>query len=215
MKISCYIGILLVCVMAVGVSYAGESSRGSQESPRCTDSVTIDSVTYAVPPPWCGHALDSSEWAVPSDLTRLPERFCHKDYRIYMDSAAASAFVRMGDSALADSVRFTVQSGYRSPGYQRKIIMNRMKAGKTFAEVSHYVAPPGYSEHHTGRAADLVCGSSEKSSFAASNCYPWLKANAGRYGFYESYPRSSADSIPWEPWQWTYHPDSIKGGNAR
>lgn len=165
---------------------------------------------YAVPSPWCGHAVDSSDWAKPSGLKRLPERLCYQGYDIYVASRAAAAFVNMADSAATDSVRLMVQSGYRSPGYQRKIIVRRMKDGKSFDEIARYVAPPGYSEHHTGRAMDLVCGDSVKTAFAGSNCYPWLKEHASRFGFYETYPKDSPDSIPWEPWHWTYQPDSLK-----
>lgn len=203
---------MAVAIIAWAAFAADDQTRSD---PVCADSVVIDSTRYAVPSPWCGHAVDSGEWAEPADLKRLPERLCYQEFRIYVDSSAATAFVRMADSAAADDIGLMVQSGYRSPRYQRKVIVKRMKEGKSFAEVARYVAPPGYSEHHTGRAMDVVCSGGAKTAFAASSCYPWLKENASRFGFFETYPRESPGGIPWEPWHWMYHPDSMQNGDTR
>ncbi len=215
MRINLYFRLATALAAAFAAAWSGSLAADRTVDTDCADSVVIDSTRYAVPSPWCGHALDSGEWAEPAGLKKLPDDLCYQGLGIYVDSGAAEAFVRMADSAAADSVRLTVQSGYRSPRYQRKIIVKRMREGKSFAEVARYVAPPGYSEHHTGRAMDVVCRGGVKTAFAASVCYPWLKENASRFGFYETYPEHSPDGIPWEPWHWTYHPGSAPDGDAR
>jgi hypothetical protein len=74
-------------------------------------------------------------------------------------------------------------------------------------EVLKTNAPPGYSEHHTGRAFDISCNGNSilNNAFAQTNCYTWLNKNAGEYGFSESYPENGKNvGADWEPWHWYY-----------
>jgi D-alanyl-D-alanine carboxypeptidase len=86
-------------------------------------------------------------------------------------------------------------------GYQRRVIARRMAEGKSFEAVTAYVAPPGYSQHETGRAVDLTAG---ERPFAQSATYRWLRQNAADYGFVETYPKDSPGPHPWEPWHWYF-----------
>ena len=100
-----------------------------------------------------------------------------------------------------DSVFFQVKSGFRSYPYQAQIFARRMNEGESFERVARDVAPPGYSEHMLGTALDLV---TDTTPFAFSKAYKWLKANAEKYGFIESYPKDSESGFSWEPWHWRY-----------
>jgi D-alanyl-D-alanine carboxypeptidase len=167
----------------------------------CADTVVIDSVTYRITDLWCGKAIDTTLLAEPEDLVQLPEELTFEDYRIYVLPQTRDALVQMAEAAAPDSIEFEVDSGWRSFGFQRRIIKRRMAEGDSFEEVLNSVAPPGYSEHHTGRALDLV---PSEAIFAFSKTYLWLQEHAAEYGFYETLPEDPAAPLTWESWHWTY-----------
>lgn len=170
----------------------------------CLEKVMIDSVEYSVNEIWCGKKLDSTQLADKDRLVQIPHEFGFDDYHIYVDIDARDAFVKMAEAGRSDSVELIVDSGYRSASYQARIIMARMAEGEKFSEVIRYVAPPGYSDHETGRTIDLV---PSDPSFARTDAYRWLVEHAGKYGFVQSYPERG-DVLPWEPWHWTFVPDT-------
>jgi D-alanyl-D-alanine carboxypeptidase len=71
------------------------------------------------------------------------------------------------------------------------------------------VAPPGHSEHSTGFAIDFAirpspnCPDAE-ACMAALPGYRWLRANAIRYGFEQSFPQANGQGVKWEPWHWRW-----------
>ena len=170
----------------------------------CRETVVIDSVEYDIPPRWCGHKLDSADIALPEDLVRLPEHLCFEDYRIYVLPSTRDALVKMAGAARADGVDLIVDSGFRSANFQKRIIRRRLAEGKSFAAIVRFVAPPGYSEHETGRALDFV---PSEAAFAKTDAYRWLKKHADEYGFVETYPEEDNETAPWESSHWCYHPE--------
>ena len=167
----------------------------------CKQKVTIDSVAYTVPAWWCNRAIDSSAIPEVGDFMRLPTDFCYNDSKIYVRKDAGEAFVKMARAAAKDSVFIKVKSGFRSVQYQKSLFRKYLSDGTPFNKVAELVAPPGYSQHHTGRAFDLARGGLR---FDKSKAYTWLKKNAAKYGFVESYPKDSKSGIRWEPWHWYY-----------
>ena len=73
---------------------------------------------------------------------------------------------------------------------------------------SHWVAPPGNSEHHTGLALDFVSNESTElnKSFADTKAAKWLLENAESYGFILRYPEGKEDitGYMYEPWHIRY-----------
>jgi predicted acetyltransferase len=67
-------------------------------------------------------------------------------------------------------------------------------------------APPGYSEHHSGRAIDLTTDGVQplEQEFEHTNAFRWLSANAGRFGFTLSFPPSNRYGYAYEPWHWYF-----------
>jgi D-alanyl-D-alanine carboxypeptidase len=176
------------------------TSAGQTE---CVDSFLVDSTYYSVPELWCGLAVDSAMAADPASLVRIPEEYCYESYRIYVTPETRDAFVRMAQAATADSVNLIADSGYRSARFQERIFRRRLKEGESIEEILIKVAPPGYSEHQTGRAFDLV---PSEAVFAHSEAYAWLIQHAAEFGFYETYPQNDSTSYPWEAWHWLYSP---------
>ena len=167
----------------------------------CEETVMIADHSHSVGNQWCGKKLDPSFRADPNRLARLPEPLTYKDLGIYLLRPVRDAWVRMADAASEENVVFHVNSGYRSARYQEEIIVRRLNEGKPFKEIIRFIAPPGYSEHESGRAVDLT---SSQSPFHVSEAYSWLKQNAARFGFRESYPKDDPSPIPWEPWHWYF-----------
>ena len=187
---------LAVCLLILIVSPACAGDD-------CADTVMIDSVEYPVSPQWCGQKLDSSEIADPQKLVRLPEELCFEDYRIYVTVETRDALVRMTEAAVKDSIKLTIDSGYRSAGFQKRIIRRRLAEGDSMEKILSMVAPPGYSLHETGRAVDFV---PSEAIFAKTDTYRWLTEHGLKYGFVESYPDDTSNVHSWESWHRLYDP---------
>lgn len=193
------IAIRLAACLALVSLPAIESARG------CDETVLIDSVEYAVSDRWCGKQIAPEQMAQPTRMLLLPQELTFEDYRIYVAEDAGRAFVQMAASARSDSVTLIVDSGYRSVAYQTRIIARRLAGGQSFARIMAFVAPPGYSEHHTGQAFDLV---PSDAGFADTEAYRWLSRNADRFGFKETLPPAVTDSAGWESWHWVFLVDT-------
>jgi len=190
--------LLLVAASLISFSTSAED---------CPEKIVIDSVEYILPERWCGKKMDSLDIADPKILTRLPDSISYENYRIYVLPKTKEAILKMSAQAREDSVFLIVDSGFRSVDFQKRIIKDRLKAGEEYQKVINFVAPPGYSQHHSGLAVDFFPSGA---LFASTNEYLWLKNNAADFGFYESYPEDSSGYIPWESWHWTLEPDSLK-----
>jgi len=194
----------LLSITFAALSFALSSYAGEPAKPPCTETVVIDSVRYPVPARWCGQKIDSSLWAGQTDLAPLPPELSFEDLRIFVTRATRDAFAEMAAAAKKDSVILQADSGYRSPRYQREIIRRRLARGDSIDKIFLSASPPGYSEHHTGRALDLV---PSEARFASTRAYTWLKKNAARFGFHETYPKDGGSGLPWESWHWCYRGD--------
>lgn len=121
---------------------------------------------------------------------------------------AAHAWRRMLAAAADDRLTLVPISGYRSIERQAEIIRGKLAAGHRIADILRYIAAPGYSEHHTGRALDI--GSPDHleldEDFARTPAFRWLEQNAARFSFHLSYPPHNAYGIGYEPWHWCWSP---------
>lgn len=120
--------------------------------------------------------------------------------------AAADAWARMKVAAANAGIDLQLVSAYRSLGYQTNLLKKKLEEGQSLKRILRVSAPPGYSEHHSGRAIDLTthgCKPLEE-DFAKTRAYDWLCANARFFGFRESYPKNNRHQLAWEPWHWYY-----------
>jgi len=162
------------------------------------DSVDLAGRRWAVTAQWRGQkqavALD---W-MPADLRALPDSLCTGRHSVYLRTETLLSLESMAAAAARDSVQLRVNSGYRSAATQAWLIEKRLDGGRRFEEILWSVAPPGYSEHMLGATVDFALGAGEKRDLA----HDWLRANAWRWGFAESYPRDPTGRFPHEPWHW-------------
>lgn len=120
------------------------------------------------------------------------------------------AWIELRDAANGDGVTITIVSAYRSFQRQFKIVRSKIEKGMLPEAVFSVNAPPGCSEHHTGRALDLGtpnCKPLDK-SFDKTAAFSWLQSNAPHFGFELSYPPSNPLGFEYEPWHWCYQRSS-------
>jgi D-alanyl-D-alanine carboxypeptidase len=125
-----------------------------------------------------------------------------------LSPAAAAAWTKMKSAAAGESVALHLISAFRSFDRQCDIVREKLQCGQSIAEILSVSAPPGYSEHHTGRAVDIGASADDplEEAFERSDAYAWLAANASEHGFYLSYPRGNPFGYRYEPWHWVHRP---------
>lgn len=124
----------------------------------------------------------------------------------WLSPDAAASWCEMRRSAQTDGVTLLLVSAFRSFEQQRQIFERKFRAGQTLAEVLTVNVPPGFSEHHSGRAVDVGTPGSTAllEDFERTPAFRWLEAHAERYGFSLSYPRGNRAGLAYEPWHWAF-----------
>ena len=117
---------------------------------------------------------------------------------------AAGRWTELRVAAHQDGIALLLVSAFRSLEYQRKIFERKIRAGESLEHILKVNAPPGYSEHHTGRAVDLTTPGCPPlaEEFETSAAFAWLVRHAHRLGFAMTYPRENRFGIAYEPWHW-------------
>jgi len=126
-------------------------------------------------------------------------------------TAAAQAWRTLKAAALRDGVKLFIVSAFRSIERQAEIIRRKLDAGATIEEVLAVCAPPGCSEHHTGRAIDLSTPGSRalEVEFEQTAAFAWLAEHAGEFGYYLSYPMGNRCGYQYEPWHWCFNETTV------
>lgn len=121
---------------------------------------------------------------------------------------AAQAWHSLQSAAHADGVSLFLVSAFRGVERQAEIIRRKLDAGIQLDLILLASAPPGFSEHHTGRAIDLGCDDCKvlDIAFAQTTAYSWLCKHAHDFGFHLSYPEGNPEGYQFEPWHWCFQP---------
>jgi D-alanyl-D-alanine carboxypeptidase len=117
---------------------------------------------------------------------------------------AAGRWSGLRAAAQQDGVALLLVSAFRSLEYQRQIFERKIRAGESLEGILKVNTPPGYSEHHTGRAVDLATPGCPPltEEFETTAAFAWLVRHAHRFGFSLTYPRGNRFGIAYEPWHW-------------
>ncbi|MCF6766578.1 D-alanyl-D-alanine carboxypeptidase family protein [Thiotrichales bacterium 19S3-7] len=125
----------------------------------------------------------------------------------FLTNSTFSSWKKLKARALDESVVLEVVSAFRSVDYQVKLIEKKLLAGKKIHDIITVNAPPGFSEHHTGRALDITTPEEQgvlTESFENTAAFQWLCKYAADFGFTLSYPRENIHGYVYEPWHWCY-----------
>lgn len=119
---------------------------------------------------------------------------------------AAQAWWGMKAAAQEEGVVLEIVSAFRGVERQIEIIRAKIARDMPMETILTLSAPPGYSEHHTGRAIDINTPGCEptEAPFEDTEAFRWLCRHADRFGFTLSYPRDNALGFIHEPWHWCY-----------
>jgi hypothetical protein len=148
---------------------------------------------------------------VPDDLVKIHQKwnFHTQDYPKYLRRHVAHMIELMLQNAKERGIHIRVFSAYRSYEKQRYLYLNAISS---YGENQNRVAKPGHSEHQLGTTVDL-CGLDPKTVlnpyFDRTKEGLWLRENAHKFGFFQSYTRENlhlTGYIP-EPWHYRFYGD--------
>lgn len=119
---------------------------------------------------------------------------------------ACEAWNAMKETARNAGYEIFIVSAFRSASRQAEIVRAKHLSGIGNEEIFSVSAPPGYSEHHTGRAIDVSTPGYPvlEEEFEQSEVFAWLQENAVSFGFSMTYPRDNEFGFIYEPWHWSY-----------
>lgn len=122
------------------------------------------------------------------------------DYAPGEDTTALSAFQELLNAMRNQGFNISNNySGFRSYDTQKELYNNYVASdGK--AKADRYSAQPGYSEHQTGLAFDILDNSGQLLTEEAATS--WLAKNAHKYGFVVRYLEGKEDSTGYMPESW-------------
>lgn len=147
--------------------------------------------------------------AAPDDLMVIGSYSRYRDQRFErLQQEAGMALLQMMDAARRDGVWIVVVSGFRDRSRQEMLFQMKVQERGSARAAARTVAPPGYSEHHTGYAVDLADGLSQAAdvsrSFGETEAFAWLTRHAQEFGFELSFPPDNPQGVAYEPWHWRY-----------
>lgn len=118
---------------------------------------------------------------------------------------AYEAYIAMYEAAVEDGLDFFITSPYRPYSSQYRIYNSYLETYSQ-EEVDTFSARPGFSEHQTGLAVDILTYDSNFDTFEYTDEAKWLAENAYRYGFILRYPEDKQDitGYKYEPWHYRY-----------
>ncbi len=121
-------------------------------------------------------------------------------------SSASEVWRSLKAAALVDGIDLFIVSAFRSIDRQAEIIRRKIEAGVAVERILAVCAPPGFSEHHTGRAVDLSTPGSRalEVEFEQTTAYAWLNKRGAEFGYYLSYPIGNPWGYQYEPWHWCF-----------
>jgi D-alanyl-D-alanine carboxypeptidase len=132
-------------------------------------------------------ALGEADGAVPDGTTVFDEGIPGV---AKLDPALLGALREAATDAAADGVELVVDSGWRSPAYQARLLRDAISEHGSAAEARRWVATPTTSAHVSGDAVDI----------GSSDAWEWLSAHGAAYGLCRIYGN--------EPWHYELRPEA-------
>jgi zinc D-Ala-D-Ala carboxypeptidase len=113
---------------------------------------------------------------------------------VNMNADLLRALRAAATAAADDGVEFYVNSGWRTPKYQNRLLREAIAKYGSEEEAARWVATAEQSAHVAGNAVDI-------GRFDAT---AWLSEHGARYGLCQIYSN--------EPWHYELRPEAVSGG---
>jgi hypothetical protein len=111
-----------------------------------------------------------------------------------LDTGLLAALRRAATDAEREGVQFQVDSGWRSPAYQARLLREAIAKYGSKQEATRWVATPKTSAHVSGDAVDI----------GPPGAAAWLSQHGAAYGLCQIYGN--------EPWHYELRPDASDRG---
>jgi hypothetical protein len=179
----------LVVVVAAIAAAVGHQSPGFSSSPGFSASPGASRID--VPSSEPRGPLGEADGAVPDGTTVFDNEIPGV---ANLDPALLGALRRAATVAADDGVEFVVDSGWRSPEYQERLLREAISKYGSEEEATRWVATPNTSPHVSGDAVDI----------GPSGAAAWLSGHGAEYGLCQIYGN--------EPWHYERRPEAIDHG---
>lgn len=136
-------------------------------------------------------ALGEADGVVPDSTTVFDDQYPGV---ANLDPALLGALRRAAGDAAGDGVEFYVNSGWRSPEYQNRLLREAVSKYGSEEEAAQWVATAHTSPHVSGYAVDI----------GPSGAEAWLSEHGDEYGLCQIYGN--------EPWHYELRPEAIDHG---
>ena len=111
-----------------------------------------------------------------------------------LDPSLRAALRRAAAGAAEDGVELFVNSGWRSPAYQERLLQDAIAQHGSREEAARWVATPSTSPHVSGDAVDI----------GHADGAQWLSERGAAYGLCQVYDN--------EPWHYELRPEAVSQG---
>jgi D-alanyl-D-alanine carboxypeptidase len=138
-----------------------------------------------------GGALGEADGAVPDGTTVFDDGIAGV---ANLDPDLLAAVRAAATDAANDGVEFVVDSGWRSPAYQERLLQEAVSKYGSEDEAARWVATPETSPHVSGDAIDI----------GPSGAAAWLAEHGAAYGLCQIYGN--------EPWHYELRPEAVDQG---
>ena len=181
---------LLVVIAAIAAALGSQLLASSSSTASSPSTAASRRSTVAFASEHRG-ALGEADGAVPDGTTVFDDEVPGV---ANLDPALLGALRRAATDAADDGVEFYVDSGWRSPEYQERLLREAISKYGSEAEAARWVATPNTSAHVSGDAVDI----------GPSDAAAWLSEHGAEYGLCQIYGN--------EPWHYELRPDAIDHG---
>ncbi len=155
------------------------------------------------------HQLDRGLKLFPEAEDCIPAGIDFYKRESKLNSQALAAWQIMVTAALKDKIELFICSAFRDYNYQANLLRRKLANGVDIDTIIKTLAPPGFSEHHTGCAIDIISPeiSALDESFEQTQAFAWLTRYAQDFNFTMTYPRNNVYGMIYEPWHWCFRND--------
>ena len=131
-----------------------------------------------------------------------------------MEEYTAYDWLMLSYAAATQGIRLSISSAWRSYEFQAALYKERVNPDKSLTAAGLKLgraAPPGWSNHQSGRTLDIDVGLryGEYEKGHTTPAFEWMKKNAPSFGF--SWDEGSKITPYVEPWHWNHTDQYARG----